>query len=116
MPDRSFEINGETLAVCHRCTGIYAGLAIGAFLATGIYADPARWRLWVLAVTPMVLQVVLGWIWPALDLFYLRVATGAFAGLGGGLLLASIFRPAPGKGHPAPPDRQPCEAPKDRVG
>ena len=95
LPERSFSIGGHTLAVCHRCTGIYSGLAIGAFSAAGFYVDPGRGRLWILAVAPMVVQVVGAWIWPALDLYYLRVATGLFAGLGAGMLLSSIFRPAP---------------------
>jgi uncharacterized membrane protein len=32
MPDRSFHIHGEQLAVCHRCYGVFVGLVIGAIL------------------------------------------------------------------------------------
>lgn len=29
LPERSFVLNGQTLAVCHRCTGLYFGFWLG---------------------------------------------------------------------------------------
>src|SRR5262249_922300 len=39
LPDRSFHLLGRQLPVCARCTGIYAGAAVAAILAT-FASDP----------------------------------------------------------------------------
>ncbi|MCB9592564.1 MAG: DUF2085 domain-containing protein [Sandaracinaceae bacterium] len=91
---RSFAIDGHPMAVCHRCAGIYAGLAVGALLALALRLDPGRKRLWLGAAAPIAVQVLLGWIWPALDLWWLRVATGLATGALGGLLLATALATA----------------------
>lgn len=88
---RSFAIDGHTLAVCHRCAGIYFGLAVGGALAFLVPIDPrARWP-WIVGGAPMALQVLAGWASPALDLFWLRTLTGLLAGGVGGLMLASAL-------------------------
>ncbi|MCA9605539.1 MAG: DUF2085 domain-containing protein [Myxococcales bacterium] len=92
-PARSFAIDGHPMAVCHRCTGIYFGLAAGALAALAFLPDPSRKRYWAAGIAPLALQVLLAWIWPALDLFWLRTLTGAIAGVTGGLLLASAVTP-----------------------
>jgi hypothetical protein len=92
---RSFAIDGHTMAVCHRCAGIYAGLSLGALGALVIAADPTRWRHWIAGGAPLAIQVTLAWIWPALDLWWLRSATGVWTGLMGGLLLARALAARP---------------------
>ncbi len=84
---RSFVVDGHAMAVCHRCAGIYGGLALGALAAAVVSADPSRFRPWIAGAAPLAIQVVLAWIWPALDLWWLRLATGLWAGATGGLLL-----------------------------
>lgn len=91
-PARSFALDGHTMAVCHRCAGIYGGLALGAYAALGLRLDPSKLWIWAAGGAPLALQVGLAWIWPALDLPALRIATGLLAGATGGLLLASAIR------------------------
>jgi len=43
LPGRSFQINGVSLAVCHRCLGIYIGL----FLAVPALLAMYRWDEWM---------------------------------------------------------------------
>ncbi|MBX3268962.1 MAG: DUF2085 domain-containing protein [Sandaracinaceae bacterium] len=86
---RSFARDGHAMAVCHRCAGIYLGLALGALAALGVRLDAARKSYWLAGIAPLAVQVALGWAFPALDLYWLRVATGLVAGGAGGLLLAS---------------------------
>ncbi len=95
---RSFAIDGHAMAVCHRCTGIYVGLGLGGLAALAVLPDPSRKGYWAAGVAPLALQVLLAWIWPPLDLFWLRLLTGGIAGLTGGLLLASaLARLGPGR-------------------
>jgi len=44
-PERSFLLNGSTLAVCARCTGFYAGLALTSLIGAGAWQAGLRWRL-----------------------------------------------------------------------
>jgi uncharacterized membrane protein len=87
-PARSFAWDGEPFCVCHRCFGIYAGLAVGA-LAVALFPrvplDPGSRRLWLAALLPMLAHVALLHLWPPADLVVLRVGTGALFGLWGGV-------------------------------
>lgn len=84
-PARSF----AGAPVCHRCTGIYAGFAVGGWLSLGLPRVPMeRPRWWALALVPLVLQIALGWAFDALDLWWLRVATGALFGAMAAIALA----------------------------
>ena len=76
-PERSF----QGAAVCHRCTGIYGGVAIGGLLSVALPPVPFRrvgW--WVLALGPLTLQIALGAMMPALDLWWLRLGSGLVFG------------------------------------
>lgn len=87
-PTRSFAWNGEPFCLCHRCFGIYAGLAVGALLVAffpRLPIDPGSRRLWLVALLPMLAHVVLLNVWAPADLVVLRVGTGALFGLWGGL-------------------------------
>jgi uncharacterized membrane protein len=92
LPWRSFRVDGCAMAICHRCTGIYAGVGLGGLLAAlGLRVDPRNLRVWVPLGGLMLAQVVAGWITDALDLWPLRVTTGVLLGGWGGLALASAF-------------------------
>lgn len=44
LPERSFHLEGQPLAVCHRCSGIYLGFWLGLVL----WPKSQRWRPWLL--------------------------------------------------------------------
>src|SRR5690606_25838563 len=98
IPERSFGAGDAIMGVCHRCSGIYAGVALGGLLAAlGARVDPAARPIWIATAGLMLAQVALGWLFDALDLWPLRVLTGVVLGGWGGLALANAFRrrPAP---------------------
>jgi len=43
IAERSFHIDGVSLAVCHRCYGIYWGLFMGPF----VYLMMRQWKVWI---------------------------------------------------------------------
>jgi len=52
IPERSFVIFGHTLAVCHRCSGIYLGFFLGTLLSSFLLRVPRRlWRACVLSAS-----------------------------------------------------------------
>lgn len=103
LPERSFAIGGAVMGICHRCSGLYAGVALGGLLgALGARVDPASRPIWIATGGLMLAQVALGWLFDALDLWPLRVLTGLVLGGWGGLALASAFcAPSSGSGTPA---------------
>ena len=88
IPERTFAHDGHTMAVCARCSGIYLGLAVGPLVALAARVDPRRRALWIVGALPITTQVFAAWLWPSLDLAWLRAATGLWAGAFGGFLLA----------------------------
>lgn len=102
IPERSPEVGGVVLAVCHRCYGIYAALPAAAllFLAVRRWDDrisrAARWIIPLAVAVPGVdwLGDVLGF-WSNTPAS--RLATGAVFGLAGGYFLAraltDVFAP-----------------------
>ena len=106
LPARSPHIHGTALAVCHRCLGIYGGLALGALLAPVI----PQWAGTIHTYTRYALLgalIPLGadWLAGVLNLWtntpISRVATGGLVGVVAGLLVvhrltrpASLTRPA----------------------
>ena len=94
--DRSFVIDGHALAVCHRCTGIYAGLVLGSLLAlVGVRVPPSDRRTWLVALGPLVFQAglctVVPFVRPHLDFVWLRVATGLGFGAISAIALTRAF-------------------------
>ena len=99
LPARSPQVDGIALAVCHRCLGIYSGLALGVLVmpvvpswAQTIHAY-ARYVL-IGALTPLAID----WLVDALDLWTntpaSRILTGSLVGLAAGVLVAySLTRP-----------------------
>jgi uncharacterized membrane protein len=89
MPARSFVVLGYSIAVCHRCSGIYLGFFIGAFIdIPWIHRSPKTRRDWTLAA---ILLLASDALIPYLGLWtntYLsRFATGWFFGI----VAASLF-------------------------
>jgi uncharacterized membrane protein len=89
MPDRSFIFAGFPFAVCHRCSGIYLGLMLGALFknpfldhSTGIR------RIWVLASTvPLIIDVLL----PVAGLWTGSAASRFLTGLLFGTMLSGLL-------------------------
>lgn len=94
IPERSFSYHGHPWAVCHRCTGIYAGMLLATLLPPTLLAaasDLRRRRSWVLAASvPLwldwTLPMIVGWRSSALS----RFSTGLLFGL----MLTSLLVPA----------------------
>lgn len=82
--DRSFQIGGFPFAVCARCTGAYAGFALGIMLYS-FFRDVGEvrmpHRLWLLiALTPMALDGLGNLLGVFSSPMALRALTGAVAG------------------------------------
>ena len=84
IPERSFFIAGYKLAVCARCTGLYAGFAIAVLLYPAVrslrstYAPQRKWLF--IAAAPMAIDFGLGFfgIWDNTHLS--RFSTGTLLG------------------------------------
>lgn len=87
MPERSFALACFPLAVCHRCFGIYLGLAFGS-LITRLPGILKRRRAWIATATiPMLADAALPLIGVGDNMPSSRFATGLIFGL----MLATIF-------------------------
>lgn len=81
IPERSFHLEGHQFAVCSRCTGLYAGLAVATLiypLARSLQRTDTPARRWlILATLPLVIDFALGYfsIWQNTHLS--RFLTGA---------------------------------------
>ncbi|MDX1429664.1 MAG: DUF2085 domain-containing protein, partial [Rhodothermales bacterium] len=93
LPDRSFHIHGEQIALCHRCVGIYAAIPPAILVYTGL----RRWdslvaRHPVAVVALSLVPLAVDWGADAIGLWTntpaSRLATGAFFGIAAGYLLA----------------------------
>jgi uncharacterized membrane protein len=84
IPERSFHLEHHALAVCARCTGIYAGFALSILCYPFVRSlrrvdTPAR--LWLLlACVPMALDVGLDFFGLWTNTHFSRLATGAIFG------------------------------------
>ncbi len=89
IPERSFALSGYTLAVCHRCTGIYLGLFLGSLVENHfIHRSPRGRRFWVLAASaPLFLDVLL----PYTGLWTSTCLSRFFSGLLIGNVISSLL-------------------------
>ncbi|MEM1125418.1 MAG: DUF2085 domain-containing protein [Bacteroidota bacterium] len=95
LPDRSPAIDGVTLAVCHRCWGIYLGLLAG-LLAGGFYrlrtpdpkTGPDTRLLLVASLAPAGVDWGLGLLGVWVNTPTSRLVTGALFGVAAGYILA----------------------------
>ena len=104
MPDRSFHIAGEPLAVCARCLGIYAGYIVGLILyplARSLSRADAPPRSWLIpAIAPVAIDFAGGYIGLFENTLASRSITGLIAGAAGafytlpGLISLTAKRPS----------------------
>jgi uncharacterized membrane protein len=94
LPARSFFIENYPLAVCARCTGLYAGFAVGALvypLVRDVRRTIAPPRVWlVAALMPLATDWTLGFFGVWNNTHVSRFATGALVGA------VSVFYVLPG--------------------
>ena len=94
LPERSFFIEGHALAVCARCTGIYAGFAVAAVLyplTRSLRQTEAPSRKWLfIAAAPLAIDFAIEFsgIWH--NTHTTRLFTGALLGA------AAVFYVMPG--------------------
>jgi uncharacterized membrane protein len=85
IPERSFYVAGYPLAVCARCTGLYAGLAAGILLyplARSLRSTETPARIWLfIAAAPMAVDFSLGFLGLWENTHLSRSLTGALFGL-----------------------------------
>ena len=84
LPARSFYLSGHPLAVCARCTGLYAGFALGAIcypLARSLRRVEMPARVWLLVTgAPLALDFALGFFGLWANTHTSRLLTGALFG------------------------------------
>lgn len=84
MPERSFHLHGFPLAVCSRCTGIYAGFIVGLMLypvGRNLRDGEMPHRRWlILAAMPTLVDFGLDFVGLFNNTFVSRAATGALLG------------------------------------
>jgi uncharacterized membrane protein len=83
LPARSFAVGGVPFALCQRCTGIVAGLALGALFAPLALRRAGRWGLPALAVAA--LPPLADWGLGVLGVWANTPASRALTGLAFGL-------------------------------
>lgn len=84
QPERSFFIAGQPLAVCARCTGLYAGFALTTLLYplfTSLRSTNTPERKWLfIAVAPLTIDFGLGFLGIWENTHWSRFITGALFG------------------------------------
>jgi uncharacterized membrane protein len=82
-PERSFEIFGYSLAVCHRCSGIYLGFLMGSLVhLSWIHRSPRTRRYWTLAaILPLVFDALAPYSGFWTNTFFSRFSTGLIFGI-----------------------------------
>jgi uncharacterized membrane protein len=85
IPERSFHLLGYSLAVCHRCFGIYVGLFLGCFAdLPSMHRSPRHRRVWVVgAIAPLALDALA----PVAGLW----ANNAFSRFSTGMLFGTLI-------------------------
>ena len=89
---RSLHLFGHPLAVCGRCTGIYAGFLAGVVLARTRITQPQRTvlPLWCVALFPMLADVGLDAIGLHASTMTSRLVTGGVFGAGAASILGPL--------------------------
>ena len=97
IAERSFEIDGQTLPLCARCTGVYAGFALGVFSLILTRNPGGQWsraRAWTLATIAIIFVFGLQGVGERCGLWHsgneIRVMLGLLAGGAINLLLTPL--------------------------
>jgi uncharacterized membrane protein len=99
IPERSFQLGGQTLPLCARCTGVYAGFALGVFaLVVSQSRNEKLLSLKAGKLTPITIFLVFGLqgvterfgLWPSSN--EIRLALGLLTGGAINLLLTPLTR------------------------
>lgn len=77
--DRSFFINGNQMPFCARCTGIFLGMAFGAFVGS-FFRVRIGLGLYILIILPMGIDGVLQLLTPYESTNLIRIITGMLVG------------------------------------
>jgi uncharacterized membrane protein len=88
----SLHLFGEKLAVCARCSTIYFGFFFGVLLSPLIskkFSQNSHWLL--IALVPMLLDVVGSWLGVHESTLVLRILTGSLFGVATGIILTPYF-------------------------
>jgi uncharacterized membrane protein len=93
IPERCFTISGNSMAVCVRCVGVYAGATFSIlFLTLTSHQVKHPWRVALLCMGIMVAD----WAREIVDLggniVWIRMITGAFGGIGTYICLHSFIK------------------------
>ena len=87
ITDRSFHIAGQPLAVCSRCSGVYAGYLAGLFiypLVRSLFRTDTPPRIWLLvALVPVAVDFLGGYAGIFENTSVSRALTGSIAGVAG---------------------------------
>ncbi|MDX1532091.1 MAG: DUF2085 domain-containing protein [Rhodothermales bacterium] len=102
LPHRSFAPGGVPLAVCHRCTGLLAGLVLGTMLLPFVWGRARRFArydvpLLVLAGLPALLDWGLSVVGVWTNTPTTRFATGLLFGVAAGYLFARMLATDPAR-------------------
>ncbi len=103
IPARSPHLEGVQLAVCHRCVGIFAGLAVASLIfALLLRAGPWLRDKALLVILISLAPLAVDWSLDAFGIWnntpFTRTLTGATFGLAMGALLVSSVRGTPTAG------------------
>ena len=77
--DRSFFLNGNQMAYCARCTGIFLGMAFGAFIGS-LFKLRIGFSLYIIVILPLVLDGLLQLFTSYESSNLIRIVTGTLAG------------------------------------
>ena len=97
IPERSFHVHDVSLAVCHRCTGIYAGVPFAMLVMTITKGWGIRKHIWAVILFSSIAIMGLDWgltvvgVWE--NTLYSRASTGLLFGLAAGGYLALVLTP-----------------------
>jgi uncharacterized membrane protein len=89
MPDRSFVLFGHSLAVCHRCSGIYIGMFLGCFVEIPAMHRRTQVRRWMILAALIPISIDL--FAPMAGLWHNTVFGRFFTGLLFGALVSSLL-------------------------
>jgi len=88
IPERCFSLFGYSLAVCHRCSGIYIGMFLGCFFDIRVMHRYGRARrFWVLSA---VIPITLDFLAPFAGLWNNTALSRFFTGLLFGIMISSV--------------------------